>query len=224
MSYLRTRSGLLCRFRAGDRDAMTEVYRAYLPRLSQLLRRGFVLKASGARVPGLASADDLADTIQESFVRAFKREARVAYDGERDYWPYLAVIARNVMVSRHRRQGREILTFNPGMLQEEQIIEVETDDVCPWLDPSSLQIARDYVSALPEPIRAVHTARYIDSLSQRDAAQHLGLSRPKVRKLENRLRRDLLNLLTRAGLRAETTGDVTSEPTGARWTKRLRIS
>src|SRR5215211_3930727 len=99
MSFLRSRPELLARFRAGERAVLAEVYREYLPRLRQLIRRGFVAAASGVRVPGAASPDDLADILQEVFTRAFKREARIAYDGSRDYWPYLAAIARNAVVS-----------------------------------------------------------------------------------------------------------------------------
>lgn len=103
MSYLRQSSRLLARFRDGDRDALEDVYRAYLPLMTTALRRGFVMSATCLRVPGCATIDDLADALQEVFARAFARTARMAYDGERDYAPYLATIARNVIVSRHRR-------------------------------------------------------------------------------------------------------------------------
>jgi RNA polymerase sigma-70 factor, ECF subfamily len=205
MSYLRQQPELLHRFREGERDALAEVYQAYLPRLSQLLRRGFVLRSDGTKIPGLTSADDLADVVQEAFTRAFKREARLAYDGLRDYWPYLATTARNIVVSRHRRAGAELLSFDPRTaLTERYVAEFEPgQEEAPWLDARSLEIARTYVSGLDEPLRGVHATRYVEALSQRDAAARLGMSRPKVRKLEDKLRRGLLDLLRKAGLRAE---------------------
>jgi RNA polymerase sigma-70 factor (ECF subfamily) len=212
MSYLRSHRDLLLRFREGDRDALADVYRFYLPRVTQILRRGFVLRATGVTIPGLANRDDLADAIQDVFTRAFKRDARLAYDGLRDYWPYLSMIARNVVVSRHRRGGRELLAVDPAALAEADVDLNDAAEGPAWLDHRSLAIVRAYVSGLQEPMRAVHASRYVQALSQRDAAQQLGLSRPKVRKLENRLRRELLQLLTRAGLHTAVNGEVTTEP------------
>jgi RNA polymerase sigma factor (sigma-70 family) len=225
MSDLRLDLDLLARFRSGERDALAEVYRRYLPRLEQLLRRGFQVRDCSVRVPGVFNPDDLADTLQEVFARAFKPEARAAYDGRRDYWPYLAVIARNMVVSRHRRSGRELLGLESASLDEENVVDCVDDPGTPWLDPRSVAIAQAYVASLPEPIRAVHAARYVQALSQRDAAKQLGLSRPKVRKLEDRMRRELRRLLEQAGLHGggqATTIDETSE-TGP-WTAKPRTS
>jgi RNA polymerase sigma factor (sigma-70 family) len=199
MSFLRSRAELLTQFRAGERGALAEVYREYLPRLRQLIRRGFVARqGAGVRIPGASSPDELADVLQEVFTRAFSREARLAYDGTRDYWPYLAVIARNTVVSRHRRQGREVLGLEATDSLEDLIMA--PDEPSPWHDAQSLAIVQAYVSSLEEPLRAVHAARYVDALSQRDAAEKLGLSRPKVRKVEAKLRLGLLSLLVQAGL------------------------
>jgi RNA polymerase sigma factor (sigma-70 family) len=206
MSYLRSQTELLARFRGGEREALAEVYGAYLPRIRGLLRHGFTLKRSGLRVPGLTTSDDLADAAQEVFARAFKREARLAYDGRRDYAPYLTVIARNVMVTEHRRGGRRLVLVDPTVLLEGEQVEADPAQLLeaePWLDARSLEIARDYISRLDEPVRAVHTARYVQEVSQRDAARELGLSRPKVRKLESKLRRGLAALLTQAGVRCD---------------------
>jgi RNA polymerase sigma factor (sigma-70 family) len=214
MSLLRSRPELLDRFRAGERGALGEIYRAYLPRLRQLIRRGFMARQTGTRVPGASNPDDLADILQEVFTRAFKREARIAYDGERDFWPYLAVIARNVVVSRHRRSGREVLGLESAAASEQDLVEAP-DEPSPWHDPRSLAIVQAYIATLEEPMRAVHTARYVEALSQRDAAEKLGLSRPKVRKVEAKLRHGLLNLLVQAGLHVSVkfarTGDEQGE-------------
>jgi RNA polymerase sigma-70 factor (ECF subfamily) len=228
MSYLRLRPELLARFRSGDRDALAEVYRAYLPRIRGLLRHGFIVKASGLRVPGAATPDDLADAIQEVFTRAFKREARLAYDGLRDYAPYLTVIARNIIVSRHRRRGRELILIDPSVLTETDLFEPDLApaDAEPWLDARAVEIARRYVADLEEPMRGVHTARYVQALSQRDAARELGLSRPKVRKLEDRLRRGLAGLLARAGVQIEDSvqAEVRVADQNGPWTRRPRTS
>jgi RNA polymerase sigma-70 factor (ECF subfamily) len=221
MSFLRLRPELLVRFRAGERTALAEVYREYLPRVRQLIRRGFVGRLSGVRVPGATSQDELADVLQEVFMRAFRREARMAFDGTRDYWPYLATIARNEVVSRHRRGGREILGLDDRVL-ENDLVE-SPDEPSPWHDPKSLAIVQAYVSRLEEPMRAVHTARYVDALSQRDAAEKLGLSRPKVRKVEAKLRHGLLSLLVDAGLLVKTKSESTGDEHGE-WMTRPRTN
>jgi RNA polymerase sigma-70 factor, ECF subfamily len=203
MSYLRLRTELLARFRNGEREALAAVYGAYLPRVRGLLRHGFILKRSALRIPGLTTPDDLADAAQEVFARAFKREARLSYDGLRDYAPYLAVIARNVVITEHRRSGRQLVLVDPIVLLDCERVEADPAQPLqtePWLDARSLEIARDYISRLDEPVRAVHTARYMQAASQRDAARELGWSRPKVRKLEDKLRRGLAALLTQAGV------------------------
>ena len=174
MSYLRSRPELIVRFQNGERDALAEVYRAYLPRIRDILRRGFILKRTRCHVPGLSTQDDLADALQEVFTRAFKREARQAYDGQREYSAYLRVVARNVVITRYRKQGRELITADPLMLDDAEVIEPGRDAEQPWHDFRALEIARSYVSTLDEPMRAVHAARYVDALSQRDAARELG--------------------------------------------------
>jgi RNA polymerase sigma-70 factor (ECF subfamily) len=199
MGLLRAQPELLDRFRAGERSALAEVYREYLPRLQRLVRRGFIAGDRGLRVPGPTSPDDLADVLQEVFARAFRRQARMAYDGKREYWAYLATIARNEIVSRHRRAVRELLDAEPPRFADHDPIEVPKD-ASPWNDPQSLAIVQGYVAKLEEPMRAVHMARYVDALSQRDAAAKLGISRPKVRKVEGKLRLGLLILLQQAGV------------------------
>jgi RNA polymerase sigma factor (sigma-70 family) len=226
MSYLRSRPDLLRGFRDGDRDALAEVYRAYLPLVKQAAQRGFVIKSSGARVPGASNPDDLADIIQDVFSGAFKRAARLAYDGTRDYAPYLAIVTRNAVVSQHRRRGRELLTVDLAVVAESDLIEVEHEPAEPWLDARSVAVARAYVSTLAGPMRAVHAARYVDAMSQRDAAKELGLSRSKLRKIEDKLRRELLHVLTRAGVRRDepiaiaVPPDTQPEP----WTRRPRTN
>jgi RNA polymerase sigma-70 factor, ECF subfamily len=223
MSYLRSRPDLLRRFRSGEREALAEVYRAYLPGVTSVLRRGFVLRTSGLRVPGCLNREDLADALQDVFIRAFKREAREAYDGLRDYAPYLGIVARNVVIDRHRRAAREMLAIMPELV--DPVAPEFVPDDAPWIDCQSLEIARRYVAALEGPIRDVHSARYVAALSQRDAARELGLSRPKVRKLEERLRCELLRLLTQAGLREDRLDDRAAQrsPKGG-WTTKPRTS
>jgi RNA polymerase sigma factor (sigma-70 family) len=202
MSYLRQRPGLVERFREGDRDALTEVYREYVSRIAGLLRRGFLTAGSGLKLPGCANPDDFAEALQDVFTRAFDPRAREAYDGRRNYSPYLAAIARSVVVTRYRRGRKELLISDDSALIEDA---VAPSDECStqWLNPQFAAIAHAYVWSLGEPMRALYHARYVDALSQRDAAKRLGLSRSKLRKLEDALQQGLRRLLSQEGIQLE---------------------
>ena len=50
---------------------------------------------------------NVADLVQETFTKAFSARGRAAYDGEREYGPFLQRIARNTLIdwlrqNRHR--------------------------------------------------------------------------------------------------------------------------
>ena len=225
MSYLRSNPDLLDAFRGGSREALADVYRAYLPRVAEFLQKGFVVASTGTTVRGCASPDDLADALQEVFTRAFAHKARAAYDGRRDYGPYLLTIARNVVIGRHRKVGRELLILDPMGLVVRETDDAASIDDREWLDPRSLEIARIYISTLEEPLRAVHAARYEQALSQRDTARQLGISRPKVRKVEEKLRCGLRALLIDAGLFVRSDdAEPSSQDERKLWTTRPRTS
>src|SRR5215471_13429992 len=99
MPVFRGRPDLLARFRAGDRDALEVVYRAYVAKISEIAAQGFRSAGKGGAVPALGRRPaDLADAVQEIFIKAFSRTARMSFDGARDFGPYLGRIARNVMI------------------------------------------------------------------------------------------------------------------------------
>jgi RNA polymerase sigma-70 factor (ECF subfamily) len=201
MSYLRTRPELLARFRKGDRAAQSEVYDAYLPQLHKLLGKGFVVPSSGLRVPKLESAQDRGDVIHEVFLRAFKEEARLAYDGQRDYGRYLGTIARNALVSHHRKHGRELPSSDRESYEDANVVdgESEGEPAHTTLDPKSEQLLQEFIATLSPRLRAFYKARYEDDLSQREIADLLSLSQTRVRQLEANLLRDVARFLKRAG-------------------------
>jgi len=186
MTLFRDRPELLAAFRRGDRSALVEVYWAYVDRVERLIRGGW-------RTPNGDRADpprreDAADLIQETFARAFGERARLAFDGLREFGPYLATIARNLLVDWARRQGREIpVDFDPDELSPaatEAFDDVDTR----WSDAATVRVVEEYLSGLPPELADVHRERYVHSRSQRDAAAALGISRQQLRTREKRLR------------------------------------
>jgi RNA polymerase sigma-70 factor (ECF subfamily) len=196
MPTLRNDRDLLMRFRRGERPALERVYWTYVERVERMLRQGFSLISQGGtfHIDGLR-ADDVADLVQETFARAFGERARLAYDGLRDYGPFLLTIARNLLVDRARKQGRELPAENLEQLGDEP-------DEPPYADDETVRSVGEYVSALGEPMRGIHQQRFVLGVSQEQAARALGLSRQQVRTLEKRLCDGLEAHLLRAGLLA----------------------
>lgn len=195
---------LLEGFRAGEPNALRDVYRRYADDVSKQLRFGFSFESRGRahRFVGYSSAFDLQDALHETFRRAFEPRAREGYDGIRPYGPYLRTIARNVVLRTFRK--REI-SF-PAVSDDAD----GTPAVTAWSDagPSPEQevasaqvqsLVRDFLATLEPEGRRLLEVRFIDGKSQRDAAEMLGLGRQQVRSREAKLRGALVQYLRAQG-------------------------
>jgi RNA polymerase sigma-70 factor (ECF subfamily) len=200
MPLLRTDGALLDRFRAGVPEALAAVYWRFVRKVERLLSAGFEVRGRGTWVGGACrQPDDLADLVQEVFVRAFSEKGRRAYDGLRDYGPYLYAIARNVLVDWARVRGREI----PSSWAElEAAIEMAPvpEDRAPWEAPVTMRVVEEYLAALPQDLREVHRLRHEEGLSQEQAAEKLGVGRQTLRRLDRHLRDGLAAALDAAGI------------------------
>jgi RNA polymerase sigma-70 factor (ECF subfamily) len=189
---------LLARFRRGDPAALERVYREHVDLIERVVQRGFHVIASDAHVPG-ASRDDVADAVQETFARAFAERARLAYDGLREYGPFLTTIARNLLVDRARKRGREVSLEELGA----DIGDEPAEDPEPFADSKTMKVVREFLAELTPELRGIHEERYVRGVSQEEAARNLGLSRQQVRTLEKKLRDRLVERLEGAGIRLE---------------------
>jgi RNA polymerase sigma-70 factor (ECF subfamily) len=186
---------LLERFRRGERSALEQVYWAYVARVDRLVRR-LVHVHGGTRLVAAANVEDL---VQDSFTRAFGPAARQAYDGLRDYGPYLLAIVRNTVADMLRLRQREVLA---GTAEIEAWLALEdaaaAEDPSSWIDPLTLARVREYLSRLPSDLQSVHHRRYVLDEAQDVAAGALGLSRQRIRTLEKKLRLGLMRELKKA--------------------------
>jgi RNA polymerase sigma factor (sigma-70 family) len=200
MPIFRGKPDLLREFRAGDRAALELVYRAYVDKVTSVIRFGFKPRDGDCVVSGLrVNAAEIADLVQEIFAKAFAGPARDAFDGLREYGPYLYAIARNVLADWRRRAGRELPTEATRLQQAGDEAWVPTEDeLGPWADPATIALVSRYLDGLDEELRRVHRARFVTGLSQRDAAEQLGVGRQTLRTLEGRLREGLKRELERA--------------------------
>ena len=184
--------GLLEQFRRGERSALEQVYWAYVARVDRLVRRLLHLHG-GTRLIASANVEDL---VQDSFTRAFSPATRHAYDGIRDYVPYLLKIARNTVADAFRLQQRQVLADSveiQSWLALEDITAAA--DPSTRLDSATLARVRDYLGRLPQDLQSVHQHRYVLDEGQDVAAAALGISRQRIRTLEKKLRLGLMREL-----------------------------
>jgi len=199
---------LLERFRRGERSALEQVYWAYVTRVDRLVRR-ILHGHGGTRLVAGANVEDL---VQDSFTRAFSPSARQAYDGLRDYGPYLLAIARNTVADSLRLRQREVLA---GAAEIEASLALEdaaaAEDPSSWIDPLTIARVREYLNRLPLDLQSVHHRRYVLDEAQDVAAGALGLSRQRIRTLEKKLRVGLIRELKKTRVQNPST-EVASSP------------
>ena len=191
---------LLEGFRAGSATALSTVYLCYAPGVAAVLRYGFSVVSSGgpSRFPGLRQAADLQDGVQEVFARAFAPEARARYDGLRPYGAYLAAIARNWALNELRRARPAELTQEI----EETTGSVDALPPSPEREAEDRELERllaDFQGNLSPELQRLWELRFDQGLAQEAAALALGKSRIQLRRLESRLKVDLLSFLQRSG-------------------------
>jgi RNA polymerase sigma factor (sigma-70 family) len=204
MCDLYTNRAFLERFRAGEPDALRAIYWKYVRKVERLLSVGFEVRGRGTRVSGVCNKpDDLADLVQEVFMRAFSEKGRRAYDGLRDYGPYLYAIARNALVDWVRSRIREV-PVPWAELQAAIDATPVTEDPAPWEKPATMRVVDEYLARLPEQLCVVHRLRHQECLSQDETALHIGVSRQTLRTLEHRLQDGLEAALEVAGIRDES--------------------
>jgi RNA polymerase sigma-70 factor (ECF subfamily) len=193
LPIFKTHPELLRAFRAGNHKALETVYRFYVQRVDRYVRS--LARSTGTTTLGHPSA--VADLLQDVFIRAFSDRGRNAYDGLRDYGPYLTTIARNSFIDLQRALGREILTSPDELTDVPDEAAAESESL---VDAKIAAVLTSYVESLVAPQRGVYEQRFVLGLSQEQASATLGLSRRAVRTGEKRLRVGLRKALSRAGI------------------------
>jgi RNA polymerase sigma-70 factor (ECF subfamily) len=181
---------LLDRFRRGDRDALAKVYYHYVDEVATLARRGFTIESSGHAVVRGVDADREREIVQETFAKAFAEKARLAYDGVQPYRPYLLRITKNLMIDRFRAERRDAS-------EPEAECVVEPEDLH-WKQLAAA--TAEHVATLDAESRRLIALRFEQELSQDDVAEAMGISRRRVRTLEDRVQHGLRKWLQSKGL------------------------
>jgi RNA polymerase sigma-70 factor (ECF subfamily) len=168
----------LDRFHRGDRAIIEAIYRTHFTQVS---------RAVGA----LSGAADRETAIHEIFLRLLSQASlRASFQGG-DLGAWLSVVAHNHAVDRARRRCRELPEDSP-----------EARDAAPVGSSAAALEARIMVErfrseVLPAKWRGVFEARFIQQLSQEEAAAALGVARTTLAYQEARVRRLLRRFVLR---------------------------
>jgi RNA polymerase sigma factor (sigma-70 family) len=191
----------LAAFRAGQRDALEEVYRRHVSDVAAFLRTGFMYTSNDQplRFPGVRDSFELESFVQEVFARGFEERARLAYDGVRPYGAFLNGIAKNLVLDRLRKQAR-----HGEVLAGPDVIDAAGADAPPEWETSEDErrgralVAEFVETACDDRDRTLYALRYERELSQDDTAREAGLTRIQIRRWETKFRARLLRFLKRA--------------------------
>ncbi|MGC4120834.1 MAG: sigma-70 family RNA polymerase sigma factor [Myxococcales bacterium] len=195
-------------FRRGEPAALERVYLAYAPEVGAYVANAFPARATSSRHlagdsrGGLAPLD-LDSVVQEVFLRAFKPDNRMAYDGIRPFKGLLFSMAKAAAIDWMRAQGK--LARESVPLQAAPEVEtLRVEDRSPEekaLESELRAVVAEFVQACDEGDRGIVEARFVEGLSQEQAAQKLGLSRGEVRWREKRIKKAFTDHVVKRGLR-----------------------
>jgi RNA polymerase sigma factor (sigma-70 family) len=210
LTLLSSDRALLEQFRAGQVGALSRVYEEYAPMIAAFLARGFTFASKGRSLQfrGYQKPYDLENALQETFLRAFSESARASYDGLTPYRSYLTAIARNLVISEHRRRevamsalcrelegvaledgaGELPLSGTPELTGEAELLQKELT-----------ALYRRFVEGLEPAQRGFFVARFEEQRTQVEAGKLSGLSHMQARTLEKKLRTQLLHFLQAQG-------------------------
>ena len=204
----------LAAFKRGDEGAMARVVREYQPMLQERLQRGFFTSAGGSRIRlRVHDVDERDDLIQDTFARAFRASARRSYSGESDYGAFLLRICRNLTIDRFRRTCTERDMIAPDAFDRlDRMTPGETMDWSgghrafgkgPEAEAQRSQLSghlREFLSSLPDEDLQLITLYSEGDMSQRQAADALGIERHQVRSMLGSVRSRLLKFMKRRHL------------------------
>ena len=169
---------VVARFRAGDPDAVREVYRRH---------GGAVMTVARSIVRDEQLA---AEVVQTTFLKAWRAAAR--FDGDRELAPWLYSIARRTALDALRVEGR------PTRGGHEPEVEVAGDAAGPGGTFEATWEAyevRGAVDALPEGEREVVEMSHREGMTHAEIAERLGVPIGTVKSRSNRAHRRLASAL-----------------------------
>jgi RNA polymerase sigma-70 factor (ECF subfamily) len=200
-------------FKRGDRATLTSLYDAHLETVERFLAGGFTFTSGGKtmRFRGFREPFRLQESVQASFIHAFRERARQAYDGTRPYRPFLLGIVRNFIIDEFRKEqtfAKYVVSVESFAAEGESTDEVmsrvgETHAApSPEVEAMRSQLAgtlQAFVEGLDDVEKTLLERHLMGELSQREIADELGIDRNEVRKHVRTMRERLLKHLKSQG-------------------------
>jgi RNA polymerase sigma-70 factor (ECF subfamily) len=146
-------AALVTAFRTGSPEGTAALYRRY----------GRLVYAVAKRVLGDAGLAE--DATQQTFVQAWRHAADV--DAARDPGPWLATIARRTAIDLHRREARR-----PTEPLDESALRAVPDSS---EEVFEVWTVRDAIDELPPVEQEVVRLQHLESLTQAEIADRLGV-------------------------------------------------
>jgi RNA polymerase sigma factor (sigma-70 family) len=215
--FLAKNKRLLEAFKRGERAAMDEIYRHYLPGVSAFLRKGFTFRSGRGHFyfKGIQEPGELKAGVQEVFRRAFEDKARSSYNGVNSFTNWVLAIARNMIINQFRNReiafsdyiapsderghlaimDDEVTEEYSGLLYGQnaarQDSQLETEEL--------RRLIGDFMGELTDHDRRLLIFRFAEGKGQEETATLLGSTRMKVRTAEAKLRSRLRAYLRNSG-------------------------
>lgn len=155
MKLLKPEERLVRDIQNGDRAAMRRLYDQY---------SGYIMAIVMRYVP---DRDDVADIVQDTFVRIFTSMSQYEYRGEGTLRLWLSRVTANEALGFLRRKGSITFTDN--------IPDSPTDDE-PDISQISDEALSEMIASLPEGYRVVLNLYVFGQMSHKEIADELGIT------------------------------------------------
>lgn len=165
-------AGLVARFKAGDADAFSRIYRRYYERVYAYLR------------VALRDSHEAEDITQQVFISVFQKIGKYERRSQ-PFRSWLFRITRNAAISQLRKAGR-LESTDPVALAEQLADEPASGDLDPVLDWITDRDLSVLVERLPLPQRQALILRFSFGMNSTEAARVLGRKSSDVRMLQHR--------------------------------------
>lgn len=164
------------RFRAGDHDAVRELYREYGRAVYAVARRA------------LGDRELAEEAVQQTFLKAWRAADR--FEVGRSPAPWLYAIARRVAIDLYRRERRH-RSDQSDSGQDPEIAVLSPSFELTW----EVWQVRTALDKLPDDERAVVRATHFLGLTHSQAAEQLGVPVGTVKSRSHRAHRRLAEML-----------------------------
>lgn len=189
---------LLEEFRRGTPNALEQVYLHYAPQLYTYLQKGFSFSSQGTwyRVHSILDPVEQENLVQETFIRCFSPKARMQYDGERPYLPYLQRTCQRIFIGQ-KRLAKRFVEYNPELDSEPEPNEQTQQEELEKQE--LLSLLKQYLETCDEREQRVFEAIFERNESQKQAAERLEMGRMQVRTSLQKIRRGLIRHFRETG-------------------------